>query len=556
MFVRLHQRLLNNSITIFRHGPKKYIATASNETAVAEPAVYPPILDMSYHSKLKRKKEEWCNKIKRLETVEEKLFEINMPRYYGWKSLIVHENVVHYNSLQHAQYATRTHVIPEHGLPAFYDNIITSEELDSLVNDLKSSIEDIIAFEYSSRNRKHELNQDQLDNKCLMENIIANAIIQHINRTLQIHLAPLEPHIVEIQTDYEPRIEAFWFVGGVNPPSNIINIRKSIKWMKDYVDDPVDLGIQYLGQPVLYLRHEFPLKEIISLSESENPSLEVPRFTYDPRVLGYACKRRHGTNIPGFWPGDACEFGLLSYHNCGYMHIKPEVYKDENTTLETLTTQAIFASYSWLLTQACYQGFSTFHDVTYPLVNQAVITNGQDWSFFVYQLNTTVLYGENIDENPRCNICWTTKPVKLFEKVEGEKVHGLNTDVIKSLIKFYINTPIERSDVIMKPYLGSSVKVIADIEHDERRNWLESHYKHLVSNRPRVRQPPEMNLWHKFYLVDNKTRPFEKKRHPFQFGINVMQRRLDDHTPKYIPKCLRANPKKKKIGKWENTYYP
>lgn len=116
--------------------------------------------------------------------------------------------------------------------------------------------------------------------------------------------------------------------------------------------------------------------------------------------------------------------------------------------------------------------------------------------------------------------------------------------------------PIERSDVVMKPYLGSSVKVIADIEHDERRNWLETHYKHLVTNRPRVRQAPEMYHWQKFYLVDNKTRPFEKKRHPFQFGIDVMSRRMDDHTPKYIPKCLRANPKKKKIGKWENTYYP
>lgn len=75
--------------------------------------------------------------------------------------------------------------------------------------------------------------------------------------------------------------------------------------------------------------------------------------------------------------------------------------------------------------------------------------------------------------------------MQLYDKIENEKVHGLNEEVLKTLIQFYANIPEERTNVDMKPYLGKSVKVIANIKHDERRNWLEQRYKHLVNNRPR-----------------------------------------------------------------------
>lgn len=96
-----------------------------------------------------------------------------------------------------------------------------------------------------------------------------------------------------------------------------------------------------------------------------------------------------------------------------------------------------------------------------------------------------LVHSEHADENPKRNICWITEPMQLYDKIENEKVHGLNEEVLRTLIQFYANTPEERRGVDMKPYLGKSVKLIADISHDERRNWLEEKYKHLVSNRPR-----------------------------------------------------------------------
>lgn len=194
-----------------------------------------------------------------------------------------------------------------------------------------------------------------LDRKINMEEIISKALIQRINRTVLIHLASENPHLLQTEIDFEPRLEASWFMGGLNPPNFVRNFRKSIKFLKEFVDDSVDLPVQYIGQPVMHLRCKHPLRQIIPLSDCENPDLEVPTFKLNPKMLTYALEKKHLTNIPGFWPGDENEFGFLSYHNCTYLQTRPEKYNDTSTAL---TVQAIMASYSWLLSQACYQGIS------------------------------------------------------------------------------------------------------------------------------------------------------------------------------------------------------
>lgn len=201
---------------------------------------------------------------------------------------------------------------------------------------------------------KFPLDEDvkALDRKIHMEEIISKALIQRINRTILVHLAPENLHLLNTEIDFEPRLEASWFMS-TDPSNTVRKLRKSKIYLKEYVDDPLDLPVRYIGQPVMHLRHKHPLREIIPLSDCENPALDVPTFTLDPRVLGYFFERKHLTNIPGFWPGDENEFGFLSYHNCTYLQRRPETYNDISTAL---TVQAVLASYSWLLSQACYQG--------------------------------------------------------------------------------------------------------------------------------------------------------------------------------------------------------
>lgn len=185
-----------------------------------------------------------------------------------------------------------------------------------------------------------------------MEDVISKVLIQRINRTVLIHLSSKYPHLLHAEVDHEPRLEASWFMG-IEPTPFIKKQRSRFESLKEYVDDLLDLPVQYLGQPVVHLRSKHPLREIIPFSECENPALDIPIYKYNPVALGHTLDRRFLTNIPGFWPGDQNEFGLISYHNCTHLQRRPKEYND---TFEALTTQAILASYSWLLSQACYQG--------------------------------------------------------------------------------------------------------------------------------------------------------------------------------------------------------
>lgn len=163
------------------------------------------------------------------------------------------------------------------------------------------------------------------------------------------------------------------------------------------------------------------------------------------------------------------------------------------------------------------------------------------------------MHSDEVDSNPRTNICFGTNPLKLYDTIEDGKVKGLNDDVLKMVVQFYLNAPEERNHE-MKPYLGKEEQIIADIEDDNKRCWLESRYKHLVANRPKHKLLPELYDWEKIYKIKFNTRFHEARRRPFEFDINPFKRRLDEHLPPYIPKVLREYPRSRK--KFEKTYYP
>lgn len=307
--------------------------------------------------------------------------------------------------------------------------------------------------------------------------------------------------------------------------------------------------------PLLSLRNRIPLQPIHDIEHAEvAAAADVPRVAQDPRTIGYMTIYRHGVTIPGFWPSSQHQFGQLSWHDRTHMINRNPAYGAEDHQ-EALHAQGILNSYAWLYGQACYQGFSTFNDITYPLVTQTIITNGQLWSFYLYQLNTTIINSHVFDTNSKANECWGTKELKLYESIdENGKLVGFNDDVVRHLIRFYGNVPQER-DIEMRPYLGEEEQTVADIEDVKRREFLERQYKHIMANKPRHRLLPEVYHWEKIYKIDNETMPIEPRRRFFELEKNPWARRLDEHAPKYIPKALRPNGPKSK-PKFEETYWP
>lgn len=304
------------------------------------------------------------------------------------------------------------------------------------------------------------------------------------------------------------------------------------------------------------MRHNLPLEPIKDLVVEEQnrivQNIEIPEFRYDPRSLGYLTTHRHGTTVPGFWPGSKHEFGLLSYQKRSHL-INRHTYCHLDDNQDALHAEGILTSFAWLFGQACYQGFTTFNDMTYPLSTQTVITDGKHFSFYVYQMNTS---SHQANSENRFNECWGTKETKLFEEIDSKtgKIVGFNDDVLRNLIHFYINSPKERQHAL-KPYLDAREWKISDISHTEKRDFLEKQYKHMVANRPRSRLLPETYLWEKIYKIDHDTKPLVAKRRPFELGINPYKRRMDEHARKYIPKVIRPGGPKSK-DKFEKTYYP
>lgn len=543
---------------------------------------YPPILDISPKAVERREMLEYHEKFKRLNTVEEKLFAINLPRYIGWKSLILKEGNLPYDILPFMQYITKTRFTETSVLPL--PSIVSSVQKEHFLNKIRGEVQEAVILEFYNRRHKYEVDgtADTMSDSQI-NNEIGKQVVEQINRILLANLWSETDHLLAAEIDYEPRLEAFWKVGGFYPDQETYNKRKKDKedaekeakkmvLKKENIKKPVepdelvDYWIQYFGTPILQLRHSLPLLPLAQLpqlsSKGENAQVpseqtptvyEVTSHKYDPTFYGYQFDLKHGTNIPGFWPGDPYEFGLLSYHPRGHILGRPPHFGEKEHS-HAIHAQAMLATFGWLLAQSTYQGFNTFNELTYPLSTQAVITDGRLFSFYVTQLNTILQHTDNMEVNPKVNECYGTPTVQLFERIDDGKLLGWNDEPLEMLISFYLNAPSKHEGVNMKPYLHDTEHYLADIEDEKRRVWLHNQFRHMYSNRPRHRLPYEIYDWEYIYKIKFDTRSMEARRRPFELNQDPTLRKYNDHTPKYVPKAFR-DPKEKKT-KFETTYYP
>lgn len=137
--------------SVVRIKQREYSVTAVTEKKTETEPRYPPIEDPSFKSYFKRQREELAEGIKDARSVEEKMIKLNMPRYWGYKSVMLTESNYQYNAIDQIQYITRTHVPKEPGLPSYYNDVITPEKLKENVQKIKGSIEDSLLFEYTGR---------------------------------------------------------------------------------------------------------------------------------------------------------------------------------------------------------------------------------------------------------------------------------------------------------------------------------------------------------------------------------------------------------------------
>lgn len=122
---------------------RKYSSALVSESKENVEVEYPKILDVSEIPTELRRKEAYYERIKKLNTVEEKLLALNLARYYGWPSFHLKEGTIPYNFLPLSQFITRSEVKEVEELPAYLDN----DKTRKLLADIKPELEKVIVFE-------------------------------------------------------------------------------------------------------------------------------------------------------------------------------------------------------------------------------------------------------------------------------------------------------------------------------------------------------------------------------------------------------------------------
>uniref|UniRef100_A0A8C7M640 28S ribosomal protein S30, mitochondrial n=1 Tax=Oncorhynchus mykiss TaxID=8022 RepID=A0A8C7M640_ONCMY len=170
-------------------------------------------------------------------------------------------------------------------------------------------------------------------------------------------------------------------------------------------------------------------------------SAEVPEIKFAPDLLPMFRRQYENNIFTGAKLHDPGCYGHTQFH------LVPDRYRRDKMAKRNLTDQievylranGIASLFAWTGAQAMYQGFWSHEDVTRPFVSQAVITDGQYFSFFCYQLNTLGLSMETDAGNPRKNVCWGTDSMRLYEGVKDGAVVGLDDRVLKLLVQFLLN---------------------------------------------------------------------------------------------------------------------
>ena len=111
-----------------------------------------------------------------------------------------------------------------------------------------------------------------------------------------------------------------------------------------------------------------------------------------------------------------------------------------------------------------FSGFNTYLDLTYPLTTQTILTDGQHFTLFGYQLNTLHLWKSNA-ANPTRNVLWYTDQMKLYDTIEDGTIKGFNDEVLRKIVNMYLLKPRDRG-VDLRPTLAvDDHKLIGQTEY-------------------------------------------------------------------------------------------
>lgn len=560
--------------------------TASSESEYVDEPNYPPIIT---DPPLKQEKQKWHSKIRRLQTYEQKMMELNMPKAHGYYSCHLSDDEYKVNALPFLKFVTRTSWTD--GLPDHYYKEV-SAAAKVAAQRLAPHVEQLIRLHHLHPPHRSQQQRKEASPDFLMG----------LHRLLSTCL----PFPTEAVMVAKPRVQAWWLAGGLhNVGEDRLewqHLKKEDREKKLWVDnlffdreEPFmgDICVRGVCRPLLAVRERHglpPVEDRIQGQSSDSQALEDTQQQqqlqqqqdpdqlsneqetsaiddsdqssfpedYDarlhPEAFHYEMKHAPALLIPGHWPGEARQHSRLFYHSLRPSDTATAQYGAECGALQQ---QLITTAHTQGLAHAAMLGFGPVTELTYPLVQQSVATDGRRWHLALHQLNTVALHSDGTTDNPATNRLWVTPEATLWQELDPSSgaVRGLNTDLLARLAALYMKEAVVRPSAEATPFLAPYKYLW--------RHPASPYYRSLFLKKVQlflegegsfwIKWKPELHLWEKIYKLDNNTMPRYNNNKRFYEGFRYRLLPQDRTCQDYIPRKIRvadrplgkADPRKK-----------
>ncbi|XP_060062764.1 large ribosomal subunit protein mL65-like [Ylistrum balloti] len=316
----------------------------------------------------------------------------------------------------------KTKTLPIDGLPSIYDNVDVKNELEVITPVVK----DIILNECERVKRRSDLANPIGMSKEKISKLLVKSLIVKILP----YLSSIHSHLLTSEFSEDVFQQAYWDryseTGLVAEKLKEKSKNKVMKFQGEY-------------KTSFQLKTMQPLPEFVGRDSETCVGQDYPKCPYHPVVMGQCKEKCTPHFLPGVNIGSPCEFGYLSIEtvNSYKLDRAAAAYRSSPEIIPELWQGfALSSSFLSTVAQAHYQGFSTYHDMTYPLTSQTIVTDGRKFLFGAYQLNTLHLWKTD-ESNPICNLFWHTE-MDMFEGVKDGNIVGFNDNVLQTLLKFLL----------------------------------------------------------------------------------------------------------------------
>ena len=322
------------------------------------------------------------------------------------KCLVVHPSTQTEDPLTKIQWLTKTTVIS--GLPGADD--LPNE---TALNDFEARVRETLVFQPRDDRQKGRMRE-------MCSSLVSSSLVS----LWQLGL----PHLRHSSLTVDPKVECYWRRNGdnfhcVSNPIHILHTASPLELFcdPDYEGGGGILPVEYKSSHLGLFEHSFDQIEPFGGCKRYSPF----SFTHTIFIADWKSRSR-----------------------------------------EHLLAHGIMQLFSQAAGESVQNGYPLDQDLVYPLSSQGILTDGKQFTFLCYQLNTLDLTRSS--KGRRQNVLWAGPTLSLYDSIDlGSGLVGYSEECAKQLLQLLLRKPTRKSPSL------SGFGVALQEKKERQRRWEE-----------------------------------------------------------------------------------